>query len=405
MTRSVSPGGAGKLGSGAAALRPKTAPTPSHELVGGLSVSLAAGVLALSPTAVAQLLALIGAVRDEVGECEFCVLLLGHRASRVVRAVHLVRNQRVSCVSFDVDPQDFSESVAEALQENPGLVVLGIAHEHPGTGPGSVFHSRTDDEWISDKMSGLLATGALESRQWSRPVVGQWSRGELCFTLDQGGRQRLRMPAGGEGLNGTAGETHSATLDVTETYGDFYSLVFSRALDFFCLGFTHSFVSLVTESGATETHHRVASREVKVVCQHGDDVAVSDVPRIREMVRQRVRMSAVASAWWTRSNATSTTSGVTALTQPAGSPPSLEPPATDGDSPALKPALYWAAMSAQQREPTTLELLADTVVSLRELCRHAAQSGGERSHRLQRMLKLATAELEFLIDERWTELQ
>jgi hypothetical protein len=83
----------------------------------------------------------------------------------------------------------------------------------------------------------------------------------------------------------------------------------------------------------------------------------------------------------------------------------VESPATDGDSPVLKPALYWAAMSTQQREPTSLELLADTVVSLRELCRHAAQSDGERAHRLQRMLKLATRELEFLIDERWTELQ
>ena len=404
MTRPA-PRGSGRKHKHVPALRPATASTTPGEFVGGLSPSLGKGLLVLSPTAVAQLLALIAAVRDEVGECEFCALLLGELGSRVVQAIHLVRNQRVSSVSFDVDGRDLSDSVAEALRKHPGLVVLGIAHEHPGTGPSSVFHSRTDDEWISDKVSSLLATGALQSRQWTRRVAGELRDGEVCFQLDDGGRQRLRVPVGRGGFAGSPTEPCGAAIDVTETYGDFYSLVFSRALDFFCLGFTHTFLSLATESGATETHHRMASREVKVVVQRGDDVAVPDAERLRERVREHVHTWSYGSGWWSRSGTNTTTSSPIALAPTTGSPSSPEPPATDGDSPVLKPALYWAAMSTQQREPTTLELLADTVVSLRELCRHAARSGGKPADRLHQMLKLATDELEFLIDERWTEVQ
>ncbi len=215
------------------------------------------------------------------GSKEVAVLLLGpNDQRRRCTKVFLLRNQRVTSASFDCDATSLQQTVTEAL-DSTGLELLGIAHLHPPM--AMLGHSSRDNAWISERLAPHLAALPRFRRCWSRPATVAREDGASVISLDHAGRIQVRCAA-------TVGE---ATIAVTETFDQVYSVVFQVAegeLRFYVCELSFSYSPVPDEEGGIRLTSTVAVSEPELVVVD-EPYEPIDEELIGEEVRQWVRPS------------------------------------------------------------------------------------------------------------------
>jgi proteasome lid subunit RPN8/RPN11 len=242
--------------------------------------ALDAPPLALTATVCRKLVGYADAVRRAHGEREFAALLLGPRDEpRRCTDVQLLRDQRVSVVSFDCDARSVQESVEAALATT-GLELVGLVHLHPEH--AFLSPSARDDAWISSRLAPHFAALPRYRRRWSRTIAATNDEEGARIELDSAGLVSVRCP----GV-----ELGAVVLEGTQTYDRFFSVIFQvsggiprfhvQELDFI-------YSPVPDEGGDVRMVCSVVASEPEILIEPGPADAV-DAAQLAEDVRRWVQ--------------------------------------------------------------------------------------------------------------------
>jgi hypothetical protein len=210
------------------------------------------------------------AVTRKHGNVECSFFLLGPEGEpSLVSDVILLCDQRVWHSGFEASARAVEATAREALEEHPDLVVKGIAHRHPGSGQGSVFHSAVDEEFIEERLMPVIAQHLFVERGWSRELSPEkGSNGSIVVPLDPQSGRSVKLDLTGSPRRG--GEEITASLEGTDLVAEVFSLVFSKDDHQFCRSIRFSSCpAVLSEDGA---------RLVKLV--DPEDIGILVVPAV-----------------------------------------------------------------------------------------------------------------------------
>ncbi|MFH1464831.1 MAG: hypothetical protein ABIO70_10645 [Pseudomonadota bacterium] len=168
-----------------------------------------------------------GAVTRRHGGVEFGGLLLGPADQPgVISDFVLLGEQRVNIGFFEAGERSVEDSLRRGTEGRPDLAPRGIIHRHPGySGRYGVFHSATDDLFISGKLLPALAGESLRSVPWSKPLSNEGTPTDLRLPLDC--FHRLVVVVRLQGLpEGAAPPVVEARLEGIDSEAEAHSLVF-----------------------------------------------------------------------------------------------------------------------------------------------------------------------------------
>lgn len=360
----------------------------------------------IAPEALAKLACYAKLVDEIAGSCEFAVLLLGQPSSDLVEDIYLLHAQEVSSGSFFCPPEAFNESLAAAQRSNAGLIVRGIAHRHPGSGPSSVYHSSIDKEYIEGEILPAIGLHSLKASEWVRDLTVRHDQGDLTLDLDKGGRQKVRIRMGRSGAATAcvapplpAAEI-SATLAVLERASEVLSIVFSADVQhFYCCALGFRFVPTATRSGEVEVRRIVDRREPKVRPPEDPPCAFQvDTPTLEREVRERVKT-------WSgpyRSKSRPSSSGVYDFWPSTVG--STWYGVDTGPSTIGKPAGATTSFSVAGAPLTTTDLVTSAIVQIEEAAHRCVRDGSPLGPRLWALAGRVNDVLSNLLDESWSEL-